>query len=134
MATNSTQAKSTKEMTLGELLTQARLEAGYTAKALAHMSGVPASQITKLEHDQVQKPNLGHLAALAGPLNLSVFSLYKAAGYTTPESISVLAPDLEDALRQMPVEVIAKVERYIRDLTPKPATEPVPHPDEFADA
>ncbi|HSX65946.1 helix-turn-helix domain-containing protein [Nocardioides sp.] len=120
--------------TLGDVLRNARHEAGYTIKGLAQMSGVPGSQIAKLEHDEVQKPNVGHLATLAGPLNLNIYTLYKAAGYRTPDSISGLAPELEEALSRMPRDLLAKVERYIEELVPTPvAPAPAPQPDEFND-
>lgn len=102
--------------TLGEMLQQARLEAGYTIKGLAEMSGVPISQIAKLEHDQVKKPNMAHLAGLAEPLGLTIYQLYKAAGYQTPETLTALAPELEQALRAMPRHALVKVEQYIEQI------------------
>lgn len=132
MAKQNKQQANADAPTVGYVLQQARLEAGYTIKVLAQMAGVQASQIAKLEHDQVQKPNPGHLAALAGPLGLSVYTLYKAAGYPTPAAISSLAPHLEDALRRMPEDTLAKVEHYIEQLTrPPEPTGPQPEADEF---
>ncbi len=116
MATNSKKEPKAIAQTLGDLLQHARLEAGYTIKGLAAMSGVPISQIGKLEHDQVQKPNAAHLAALAEPLKLTIYQLYRAAGYQTPACIAGLTPELERALARLPDHALAKVESYVEGL------------------
>lgn len=111
-----TETNSNQE-TLGELLRQARLEAGYKFQTLSEMSGVPQSQIAKLEGNQVRRPNPAHLAALAEPLGLTLYRLYAAAGYETPSAIAHLGTELEEKLRQLPPEAAERLERYVDQLT-----------------
>ncbi|MBF6188910.1 helix-turn-helix domain-containing protein [Nocardia farcinica] len=101
---------------LGSLIRDARIKAGFTFRALSEASGVAQGQISKLEKGQVLKVNPAHIAALAEPLDLSLYDLYAAAGYKTPESISRLAGDLEDKIRQLPPEAITRLERYVEAL------------------
>ncbi|MBF6421111.1 helix-turn-helix transcriptional regulator [Nocardia farcinica] len=101
---------------LGSLIHDARTKAGFTFRALSEISGVAQGQISKIEKDQVLKVNPAHIAALAEPLGLSLYEMYAAAGYKTPESISRLAGDLEDKIRQLPPEAIARLERYVETL------------------
>lgn len=105
------------EENLGELLRQARLKAGYKFQDLADVSGVLPGQISKLEGNQVRRPNPALLAALAEPLGLSLYQLYVAAGYKTPSAIAHLGPELEQKLRQLPPEATERLERYVDRLS-----------------
>lgn len=102
--------------TLGDVLWQARMEAGYSIKGLAQMAGVPQSQLYKLENDHVQKPNAAHLAALAEPLGLSLYEVYAAAGIKTPEALANLDQELEDKLRALSPEHLKRLDRYVEGL------------------
>ena len=120
--------------TLGELLRQARLEAGYKFQTLSEMSGVPQSQIAKLEGNQVRRPNPAHLAALAEPLGLTLYQLYAAAGYETPSAIAHLGTELEEKLRQLPPDAAERLERYVDQLAREHGIGIAPVADERADA
>lgn len=105
------------EENLGELLRQARIRAGYKFQDLADVSGVLPSQISKLEGNQVRRPDPALLAALAEPLGLTLYQLYFAAGYKTPSAIAHLGPELERKLRQLPPETTERLERYLDRLS-----------------
>jgi len=117
--TNTTN-QSAADNSLGSLIHDARTKAGFTFRALSEVSGVTQGQISKLEKGQVLKVNPAHIAALAEPLGLSLYAMYAAAGYKTPESISQLAGDLEDKICQLPPEAIARLERYVETLLNDP--------------
>lgn len=111
---------------LGSLIHDARLNAGFTFRDLSEISGVAQGQISKLEKGQVLKVNPAHIAALAEPLGLSLYSMYAAAGYKTPASLSQLGDDLEEKIRQLPPDAVARLERYVESLLRTTTTELTP--------
>lgn len=117
MTANSDRQTPEQRETLGELIERARVDAGFTYKQLAERSGVAQSQISKLAHDQVRKANPAHLAALAEPLGLTIYQLYSAAGYGTPATLTHLGAELEEKLRALPPDAVARLEQYIETLT-----------------
>lgn len=101
-----------KEVTLGSMLKQARVERGLTIAKLSQEAGIAVGQVHKLENDQVKKVNPAHLAALAGPLGVPWVRLYTAAGYQVSE-----LQDQEEALvkrlRQLSPEALNSVTRLL---------------------
>jgi len=113
---------------LGSLIHDARLNAGFTFRALSEASGVAQGQISKLEKGQVLKVNPAHIAALAEPLGLSLYNMYAAAGYKTPASLSQLGDDLEEKIRQLPPDAVARLEHYVERLLDTATTDLAPEP------
>lgn len=104
------------ERTLGDLIHESRMARGFTFKALAEASGVAQGQIHKLEKNQVKKANPAHLAALAEPLGLTIFSLYSAAGYKTPAALSHLGAELEAKLSRLQPDALVRLNRYVEQV------------------
>ncbi len=121
MMTHST-FQSAADKSLGSLIHDARIEAELTFRALSAASGVAQGQISKLEKGQVLKVNPAHIAALAEPLGLSLYSMYAAAGYKTPASLSQLSDELEEKIRQLPPDAVVRLERYVESLLSANAT------------
>lgn len=125
--------QSAADNSLGSLIRDARIEAGLTFRALSEASGVAQGQISKLEQGQVLKVNPAHIAALAEPLGLSLYSLYAAAGYKTPASLTQLGDELEAKIRQLPPDAIARLEHYVESLLDDKADELAAVPASDAD-
>lgn len=105
---------------LGSLINKARTGHRYTFKALAALSGVAQSQLSKLEKNQIRKVNPAHLALLAGPLELTLHELYQAAGFETPSALAHLSEELEAKIRQLPPDAIQRLEQYVESLIGAP--------------
>jgi len=76
---------------------------------LAKSAGIALGQLHKLETDQVKgNINVGHIAALAGPLEVPLYQLYQAAGYP-PEQIPLLEAELVTRLMELPPEALRSI-------------------------
>ncbi|KHJ74133.1 hypothetical protein QR64_02785 [Rhodococcus sp. Chr-9] len=52
--------------------------------------------------------------------------MYAAAGYKTPASLSQLGDDLEEKIRRLPPDAVARLERYVERLLDTTTTELAP--------
>lgn len=83
---------------------------------LATSAGIALGQLHKLETDQVKgNINVGHIAALAGPLEVPLYQLYQAAGYP-PEQIPLLEPELVTRLMELPPEALRSITNLLDGL------------------
>lgn len=101
---------------LGSVLRTARQAAGLTFDALSEKTGIAKGQLHKLENDRVQKVNPAQLTLLAEPLGLSIYRLFRAAGYGTPTELAGLGDDLEAKLAQLPPDALRRLEIYVNEL------------------
>ena len=84
-----------KRMSLGQYLEQAREDAGISLRQLVAATGIPQTTFNRLLKDEVEKPNLEHLARLADALELIASDLFMVAGLPIPQcmnSIDALLP------------------------------------------
>ena len=58
---------------------------------------------------------MGHIAALAGPLEVPLYQLYQAAGYP-PEQIPLLEPELVTRLMELPPEALRSITNLLDSL------------------
>ncbi|WP_454162993.1 helix-turn-helix domain-containing protein [Gordonia iterans] len=102
--------------TLGTVLRTARQAAGLTFGALSEETGIARGQLHKLENDRVQKVNPAQLTLLAEPLGISIYQLFRAAGYGTPSALAGLGDELEAKLAQLPPEALERLEHFVNEL------------------
>lgn len=74
--------------TLGQLLHAARTRRGMTLAELGEAVGAGTSYIHKMEKDRANKPPPAQLGRLADVLETPLASLYRAAGYPVPKSLT----------------------------------------------
>lgn len=68
-------------ITLGELIKQAREKIGMSQRELSRQSGIDNNTIAKLEKGERKKPNVFALKKLAFILQIDLETILKAAGY-----------------------------------------------------
>lgn len=78
------------DLTLGQHLEAARLQAGYSLRQLASLSGVHVSVVNRLIKDRVEQPVPEHLVALARALELNATDLFLLAGLPVPDQAASL--------------------------------------------
>ncbi|WP_344069748.1 helix-turn-helix transcriptional regulator [Nostocoides vanveenii] len=109
-------ASSQQPESFGSFLRNARTARGLTMATLAKSAGIALGQLHKLETDQVKgNINVGHIAALAGPLEVPLYQLYQAAGYP-PEQIPLLEPELVTRLMELPPEALRSITNLLDGL------------------
>ena len=86
-------------MDLGSYLLQLRKERGFSLRDLAEKCGVSASEISRLEGGQRQKPSPAVLRALADTLVISYPYLMQLAGYMDEPEGEPAQPETEEVLR-----------------------------------
>jgi transcriptional regulator with XRE-family HTH domain len=105
-------------MTLGQVIRQAREEAGLSMRQLEATSGVGRMAIQRLEQDEVEKPAAGHLVHLAQALELNETDLFLLAGLAVPRQTA----SLDVLLRKeygLPDEAVAEATENIQRLIEK---------------
>lgn len=110
--------KRAQQLSLGQLLRQAREVAGLSIRQLEATSGVGRMAIQRLEQDEVEKPAADHLLHLAQALELNETDLFLLARLPLPKRTA----SLDVMLRKeygLPPEAIAEAKRNIQDLIDK---------------
>lgn len=108
------QETGSKELqTLGALLRDLRRSAGLSVRTLSEMTGLSLGQLSNLENDRIKTVNPAHLAVLADPLGVSIYTLYKAAGYRSPESLADLEPELIARLSELPAAALERLSDFV---------------------
>src|SRR6266511_267991 len=105
-------------MTLGQVIRQAREEAGLSIRQLEATSGVGRMAIQRLEQDEVEKPAADHLLYLAQALELNETDLFLLAGLAVPKQ----TVSLDVLLRKeygLPDEAVAEVIDNVRRIIEK---------------
>lgn len=99
---------------LGEFIRRHREAAGLSGYKLAQESGLPRSQVLRIERGEI-RPGPETLSRLASALKLEVEDLYVLAGYTAPHEL----PGFETYLRTkygMSDAAVAEAEDFFREL------------------
>jgi transcriptional regulator with XRE-family HTH domain len=110
--------KPAPQLSLGQVLRQAREAAGLSIRQLEATSGVGRMAIQRLEQDEVEKPAADHLLHLAQALELNETDLFLLAGLSIPKRTA----SLDVMLRKeygLPPEAIAEAKRNIQDIIDK---------------
>jgi transcriptional regulator with XRE-family HTH domain len=79
-----------RDLTLGQHLEVARLQAGLSLRQLANLSGVHVSVVNRLIKDRIEHPLPDHLVALARALELNEADLFLLAGLPIPKEAASL--------------------------------------------
>ena len=110
---------------LGRVVTQARLERGWSIRELGKRSGVHYSHIAALEKGGVRRPAPDILRKLAQSLQLEIEDLYVYAGYTIGDALPGLEPYLR-ARYDMAPQAIAELHSFFAYIRQKYSPDPPP--------
>lgn len=106
---------------LGAYLRKAREEAGISIRSLMARVGIDQAQIIRLEQGQVKSPRADVLGRIAEEIGLPVADVMTMAGYPTPRQLPNLRPYMRAKYRNLPLEAVDEVERFIEQLSKKHA-------------
>lgn len=125
----------TANNSLAELLARTRKAAGLSLGQIEQATGIPKTNLHKLEQGQIRTPNPTVLPALARVLDIPLADLYAAAGYEQPKTLPTFTPYLRSKYKGLPDEARAELADAFDRITSKygydpSASGPAPGQDE----
>ena len=89
-----------EELSLGEIIKNARVKKGMSQRALSRQTGVDNNTIAQIEKGTRKKPNPLSLKKLANVLFLDLRELMITAGYSLEDIEATIDPDMEEFIRR----------------------------------
>lgn len=118
------------QLTLGQFIESARLDAGLSIRELGDLSGVLKTIVGQLILDQINQPKPDHLMRLAQVLEVRAADMFLLAGIPVPKdqpSVEALLRSEyelpESAVREAKRQIDTIVARYARQQSPNPRKE-----------
>lgn len=97
---------------LGAQLRIARRDSRLSIRQLAARAGVSASQISRIENGEVNRPNLPELSRLAEALDISLASVLDAAGVPLHRHLPDIGAYLRERYADLPDAALLDIEQH----------------------
>lgn len=117
-------SNATADNALAALLARSRKAAGLSLGQIERATGIPKTNLHKLEQGQIKTPNPTVLPALARVLRVPLADLYAAAGYEQPKSLPTFTPYLRSKYKGLPDEARAELSEAFERITNKYGYDP----------
>lgn len=109
---------------LGKLISDTRTSSGLRLDDLVESTGIPRTQLHRLEQGQLSQVQPARLRSLAGALQLPTSDLFSLAGYVIPEELPTFTPYLRSKYGDLPEAAKSELERSFRTIAKKHGYDP----------
>lgn len=111
--------KESSQLSLEEILRDAREAKGLSLRDVAERTGISRSHLGYLETGQRERPDPRVLRLLADLYGLALSDLYLAAGYDLPDKLPTFTPYLRSRYHDLPKAAQHELQDSFRRITAK---------------